>query len=141
MWHAVRPNIETCPANVVVPQGRSARFDCKASGRPTPDIYWTSGDGQFDSRRNSEDPHYVQLYNNNSLLVQAVRPLHSGTYICHAENIVGQDDCGATLTVQGKQWIRAYYQYPANEFNYTSWVYIYIKHKTYYVFVLSTWQI
>ena len=69
------------PSEVIVYEGQSARFDCIASGRPSPTVIWL-----FERSVVSLIPDSgLQDLNNGSLFIPHLSTEHAGNYMCVIE--------------------------------------------------------
>ena len=85
------------PRNQTVPEGKTAKFVCKAAGFPKPAITWTFNDGSFPSltiENNTEEE--------SQLLVPNVTKDMEGTYKCTAENKASRASAVSILRILGK---------------------------------------
>ncbi|XP_037646666.1 immunoglobulin superfamily member 10-like [Sebastes umbrosus] len=84
------------PLNQMVSFGKPLKVDCQASGLPDPAVRWSLPDGTMvNSVLQGEDrggrARRLTVFNNGTLLVQAVGMGEEGEYTCYAENQGGQD--------------------------------------------------
>ena len=89
------PSLLQRPVRMTVNESQTAILKCTAHGNPSPKVTW--------SKLNSSLPvgrHVVQ--SSGALIVKDVRPGDDGVYSCRAENILGQVNASAELTVQCK---------------------------------------
>ena len=87
------PSLLQAPVGMTVNKSQTAILKCTASGNPRPKVTW--------SKLNSSLPvgrHVVE--SSGALIVKDVRPGDDGVYICRAENLLGQVNVSAKLTVQ-----------------------------------------
>ena len=80
---------------MTVNESQTAILKCTADGNPRPRVTW--------SKLNSSLPvgrHVVE--SSGALIVKDVRPGDDGVYSCRAENLLGQVNASAKLTVQCK---------------------------------------
>ena len=89
------PKITTSPTSLTVREHKSASFQCKAEGLPTPVIEWTRTGGLLTSDRRV-------IQSDNSLLLTNVTYADHGTYTCSAVSVLGNVSASAYLTVQGE---------------------------------------
>ncbi|XP_075274590.1 immunoglobulin superfamily member 10-like [Opisthocomus hoazin] len=81
----------------LVPYGKDFKVDCKASGSPTPEIFWSLPDGTVvnnamladDSGHRSR--RYV-LFDNGTLYLNKAGVTEGGDYTCYAQNTLGRDE-------------------------------------------------
>ncbi|XP_059895407.1 striated muscle preferentially expressed protein kinase isoform X2 [Gadus macrocephalus] len=78
-------------------EGRNARFDCKVSGTPPPNVTWSHFDQQLSD---SEDVHIVQEGGRHSLIICHVTNEDEGFYTVMARNGQGEAENSAELYVQ-----------------------------------------
>lgn len=92
-------NFQLEPQNLSLPAGQMAIFHCAAPrGVPTPRIYWKKDDQIVRAGFGR-----VQQLTNGSLIVNEVRKIDEGRFVCIAENMLGiRESSFATLTVYGK---------------------------------------
>lgn len=83
----VPPDIMTShtSGDVIVPEGGSARLQCKAEGFPTPRITWQREDGQEILLRNPRKMK-VAMFNGQVLNLQGITRSEMGVYLCIANN-------------------------------------------------------
>jgi len=87
------PSLLQGPVGMAVNESQTAILKCTADGNPRPKVTW--------SKLNSSlpvDRHVVE--SSGSLIVKDVRPGDDGVYSCRAENLLGQVNASAKLTVQ-----------------------------------------
>ncbi|XP_061745525.1 striated muscle preferentially expressed protein kinase isoform X2 [Nerophis ophidion] len=77
--------------------GRTARFDCKVSGSPAPQVTWM----HFDTRvEESDNVHILSEGGRHSLVITNVSSDTEGFYTAMAQNIHGKSECTAELYMQ-----------------------------------------
>ena len=89
------PSLLQGPVGMTVNESGTAILKCVADGNPNPKVRW--------SKLNSSLPfgrHVVE--SSGALIVKDVRPGDDGFYSCRAENLLGQVNARAKLTVQCK---------------------------------------
>jgi len=89
------PSLLQSPVGMTVNESQTAILKCTADGNPRPKVTW--------SKLNSSLPvgrHVVE--SSGALIVKDVRPGDDGVYSCRAENLLGQVNASAKLTVQCK---------------------------------------
>ena len=89
------PSLLQRPVGMTVNESQTAILKCTADGNPNPKVTW--------SKLNSSLPigrHVVE--SSGALIVRDVRPGDHGVYSCRAENLLGQVNAAAKLTVQCK---------------------------------------
>ncbi|XP_078367661.1 roundabout homolog 2-like [Oculina patagonica] len=81
------------PVGMTVNESQTAILKCTVDGNPSPKVTW--------SKLNSSLPvgRYV-VESSGALIVKDVRPGDDGVYSCRAENLLGQVNASAKLTVQ-----------------------------------------
>ena len=87
------PSLLQSPVGITVNESQTAILKCTAVGNPRPKVTW--------SKLNSSLPvgrHVVE--SSGALVVKNVTPEDGGVYICRAENLLGQVNIAAKLTVQ-----------------------------------------
>ncbi|XP_012283822.1 protogenin B isoform X2 [Orussus abietinus] len=84
----VPPSFLKKPANQICPNGRTARFECQAQGKPVPRIYWLKDSENITV--NGRRTTYVKEYNKIELAISATVPSDSGIYQCMAVNAAGE---------------------------------------------------
>lgn len=90
--------IQTVEATI----GESAKFTCKATGQPKPQILWFKNDKEISKNDNRFSIQYSDEEGEDTLLIVDVLPEHDGTYTVEAKNAVGSTKCKAELFVEGK---------------------------------------
>ncbi|XP_075253991.1 uncharacterized protein LOC142345665 isoform X8 [Convolutriloba macropyga] len=83
------PSFMKKPTDVFAKEGKTARFDCKVAGRPTPTLRWFHEGVEIPTN----DPgrsNTVREDGTNSLLFHNVRARESGHYECVAQNKGGE---------------------------------------------------
>uniref|UniRef100_A0A672RWY2 Striated muscle preferentially expressed protein kinase-like n=1 Tax=Sinocyclocheilus grahami TaxID=75366 RepID=A0A672RWY2_SINGR len=78
-------------------EGRNARFDCKVSGTPPPQVIWSHFDHLLEE---SEDIRILKEGGRHSLIISHVSNEDEGLYTVVARNSHGEDECAAELYVQ-----------------------------------------
>ena len=89
------PTLLQRPVGMTVNESQTAILKCTVDGNPSPKVTW--------SKLNSLLPvgrHMVE--SSGALIVKDVRPGDDGVYSCRAENLLGQVNASAKLTVQCK---------------------------------------
>ncbi|XP_061918758.1 striated muscle preferentially expressed protein kinase-like isoform X2 [Entelurus aequoreus] len=77
--------------------GRTARFDCKVSGSPAPQVTWM----HFDARvEESDNVHVLSEGGRHSLVIANVSGDTEGFYTAMAQNVHGKSECTAELYMQ-----------------------------------------
>ncbi|KAL2088131.1 hypothetical protein ACEWY4_016959 [Coilia grayii] len=78
-------------------EGRGARFDCKVSGSPSPEVTWSHLEHPL---QESDNVHFLKEGGRHSLLISQVSQEDEGFYTATAHNIHGDTECSAELYVQ-----------------------------------------
>ena len=89
------PSLLQRPVGMTVNESQTAILKCTVDGNPSPKVTW--------SKLNSSLPvarHVIE--SSGALIVREVRPGDDGVFICRAENLLGQVNASAKLTVQCK---------------------------------------
>ena len=89
------PSLLQRPVGMTVNESQTAILKCTADGNPRPKVMW--------SKLNSSLPvgrHVAE--SSGALILKEVRPGDEGVYSCRAENLLGQVNVTAKLTVQCK---------------------------------------
>lgn len=89
--------IQTVEATI----GETAKFTCKATGQPKPQILWFKNDKEISKDDNKFSVQYGDE-GEETLLIVDVQPEHDGTYMVEAKNPAGSTKCKAELFVEGK---------------------------------------
>ncbi|ESO99766.1 hypothetical protein LOTGIDRAFT_141510, partial [Lottia gigantea] len=85
---------------VEIKEGEKAKFYCKATGVPKPELIWYKNDKII----SEDDKHFTIEFGedtDSTLIIVDVHPQDDGTYSCEAKNPVGTDKCKAELFVEG----------------------------------------
>ena len=88
------PSLLQQPVETTVNESQTAILKCVADGNPTPQVTW--------SKVNSSLPIGRHVTTSSALIVKDVRPEDDGVYRCRAENLLGNINSTAKLTVQCK---------------------------------------
>ena len=94
------PSLLQRPVGMTVNESQTAILKCTADGNPSPKVTW--------SKLNSSLPvgrHVIE--SSGALIVRDVIPGDDGVYSCKAENLLGQVNASAKLTVPCK-WLNLY---------------------------------
>ncbi|XP_067300457.1 striated muscle preferentially expressed protein kinase isoform X2 [Pseudorasbora parva] len=78
-------------------EGRNARFDCKVSGTPPPQVNWSHFDHPLEE---NEDIRILKEGGRHSLIISHVTNEDEGLYTVVARNSYGEAECAAELYVQ-----------------------------------------
>ena len=89
------PSLLQRPVDMTVNESHTAILKCTADGNPSPKVTWTRLSSSLSTGR-----HVVESSGNLSL--KDVRPEDEGVYSCRAENLLGDVNASAKLTVQCK---------------------------------------
>ena len=89
------PSMLQRPVGRTVNESQTAILKCTADGNPSPKITWSKVRSSLPVGR-----HLVE--SSGTLIVKDVRPGDEGIYSCRAENLLGQVNSSAELTVQCK---------------------------------------
>ncbi|XP_015514704.1 protogenin B isoform X2 [Neodiprion lecontei] len=84
----IPPTFIMKPINQVQPSGRTARFECQAEGRPTPQIYWLKD--SVNITMNPREKTFVSNNNKVGLVISSTVPSDAGIYQCVAVNVAGE---------------------------------------------------
>ena len=89
------PSLLQGPVGMTVNESQTAILKCTADGNPRPKVTWSKLNSSFSVGR------YV-VESSGALIVKDVRPGDDGVYSCRAENLLGQVNASAKLSVQCK---------------------------------------
>ena len=89
---AVSPSVETV-AEVRVTEGEEVVLECEVRGNPLPSVVWSRPDSQLPPGSHTSCPA------NSCLTIPSVGRADSGSYLCTADNGVGQPDSATTSLV------------------------------------------
>lgn len=81
--------------------GETAKFTCKATGIPSPELIWYKNDKEITKTDKDFKIDYAED-NETSLIIVSVQPDHDDTYTCEATNPAGSDKTKAELFVEGR---------------------------------------
>ncbi|XP_053556697.1 leucine-rich repeat and immunoglobulin-like domain-containing nogo receptor-interacting protein 3 [Bombina bombina] len=84
--------------HIIVNEGQTVSFHCRADGEPAPHIIWVSPQRRIITNRSVGRSTALP---EGTLEIRNVQVQDSGTYICIATNAGGNDTYFATLTVKG----------------------------------------
>ncbi|XP_075172031.1 obscurin isoform X19 [Anomaloglossus baeobatrachus] len=87
------------PSTSRVSLGEDATFQCRVQGQPSPVVTWEKDGRQVGTAADSNRLRVESQGGSSSLRVHCVRFSDSGTYLCRAENSVGQAKASASLSV------------------------------------------
>nr|XP_006823021.1 PREDICTED: titin-like [Saccoglossus kowalevskii] len=96
----IRPNFREVPRDLHIREGQIARFNCRLTGRPPPDLEW-----YLDGNRVASDATHKVIVNEggvHALLITYAVPSDTGTYTCVAKNRAGEAQFTVTLEVDPK---------------------------------------
>ena len=102
------PEIIGNVADVTENETNSVLFSCDAIGEPSPAISWHFNDVMI----RPSDKYVLGLSGSRGstsslLIVNNLLPSDTGTYTCHAENDIGNDNSSGILTVNGN-YVKVY---------------------------------
>ncbi len=89
------PSLLQRPVGTTFNESQTGILKCTADGNPTPKVTWTKTNSSLPVGR-----HVVE--SSGALIVKDVKPGDEGVYSCRAENLLGQVNASAKLTVQCK---------------------------------------
>lgn len=99
-----QPKFIKKPQNVEIKAGETAYFECKTSGIPKPDIFWSKESQQdvtiFQGKTSTDGR--LKVTNDGDLLITDIRLDDEGNYICGAVNSAGSSKAEALLKVISK---------------------------------------
>ena len=75
--------------------GQSVDLVCRVAGDPTPRVFWSRQNGRMPVGR-------INVLSDKTLRIEQVQPEDQGSYVCEAENPVGNVTAAATITVHCK---------------------------------------
>ena len=87
------PFLQEPLAGMTVNEGQTAFLKCAADGHPPPQITWSNVNSSLPVGR-----HVIE--SSGALIVKNVKPEDDGVYRCRAENVLGNVNASAKLTVQ-----------------------------------------
>ena len=98
---AVPPKIVDRPKDLVVRSGKDAKFSCRATGYPSPTIFWEMKDKKAMFPLQPNGRFFVE--SSGDLVISQVKEEDEGDYKCSALSSAGLADstAKATLTVLG----------------------------------------
>lgn len=88
------PEFVDTPQDTIIDEGAIFVWDCTATGKPTPVLFWVK-DGQP-----VDQLEHFSVLANNSLVIRGVKSEDGGQYRCRADNGVSTRVVQATLTVR-----------------------------------------
>ncbi|CAH2281870.1 obscurin isoform X12 [Pelobates cultripes] len=80
--------------------GEEASFHCRVQGTPTPSVNWEKDGKQLGTGMDSNRIRIAADGESSSLRIHCIRFSDSGTYICRAENSIGQATASASLLIE-----------------------------------------
>ena len=89
------PSLLQRPVGMTINESQTAILKCLADGNPSPKVTWSKLNSSLPAGR-----HVVE--SSGALMVKDVRPGDDGVYSCRAENLLGQVNASAKLTVRCK---------------------------------------
>uniref|UniRef100_A0A0N4Z9L2 Roundabout homolog 1-like n=1 Tax=Parastrongyloides trichosuri TaxID=131310 RepID=A0A0N4Z9L2_PARTI len=105
-----QPKFIKKPLDVEIKAGETAYFECKTSGMPKPDVFWSKESQQdvtiFQGKTSSDGR--MKVTNDGDLLITDIRLDDEGNYICAAVNSAGSSKAEALLKVISKATILAF---------------------------------
>ncbi|XP_055379031.1 titin isoform X2 [Condylostylus longicornis] len=102
---SLQPNFVKMIQNAETTEGKMARFDCRVTGKPYPDVFWFINDRQV-----YDDNTHKILVNesgSHSLMITATSRYDAGVVKCLARNKAGEVLCQAQLNVLEKEQVIA----------------------------------
>ncbi|KAL9975063.1 hypothetical protein ACROYT_G012179 [Oculina patagonica] len=87
------PSLLQRPVGITVNESQTAILKCTVDGNPSPKVTWSKLNSSLSVGR-----HVVE--SSGALILKDVRPGDDGVYSCRAENLLGQVNASAKLTVQ-----------------------------------------
>lgn len=92
----IPPNFTKPLENYTCNVGESLRLQCFVEGNPLPTVQWFKNGNCIDDL-----PQYEITYNNGEAILQLnqLQTSDQGVYVCKAKNIIGVDQCSATLAI------------------------------------------
>ncbi|KAL9975056.1 hypothetical protein ACROYT_G012172 [Oculina patagonica] len=87
------PSLLQRPVEMTVNESQTTILKCTADGNPSPKVTWSKLNSSLSVSR-----HVVE--SSGALILKDVRPGDDGVYSCKAENLLGQVNASAKLTVQ-----------------------------------------
>ena len=89
------PSLLQPPTETTINESQTAILKCSANGNPLPKVEWCKLNSSLPVGRHVIEP-------SGALIVRDVRPGDEGVYSCRAENLLGNANASAKLTVQCK---------------------------------------
>jgi len=89
------PSLLQGPVGMMVNESQTAILKCTADGNPRPKVTWFKLNSSLPAGR-----HVVE--SSGALILKDVRPGDDGVYSCRVENLLGQVNASAKLSVQCK---------------------------------------
>ena len=89
------PSLLQRPVGMTVNESDTAMLKCTVDGNPSPKVTWSKVNSWLPVGR-----HVIE--SSGALIVKDIRPGDIGVYTCRAENLLGQVNASAKLTVQCK---------------------------------------
>ncbi|XP_024940471.1 leucine-rich repeats and immunoglobulin-like domains protein 3 isoform X2 [Cephus cinctus] len=93
----VYPSFSKIPHDIRVPAGSTARLECSAEGKPSPQIAWQKDGGNDFPAARERRMHMMPT--DDVLFIVNVKIADSGVYSCTAQNLAGIIVASATLTI------------------------------------------
>ena len=89
------PSLMQRPVDMTVNESQTVILQCTADSNPSPKVTWSKLNSSLHVGRHVVD-------SSGALIVKEARPVDDGVYNCRAENLLGQVNTSAKLTVQCK---------------------------------------
>ena len=86
------------PPSITVTENQTATFYCSAGANPKPTVIWRKIGGKGSVNTNVDG--------RNKLEIRNAKYRDSGSYVCKAKNVLGQDEGVVELFVEGKKFKR-----------------------------------
>ena len=96
------PSLVKRPVGTTANESQTAILKCTADGNPPPKVTWSKLNSSLPAGRHVIEP-------SGTLTVKDVRPGDDGVYSCRAENLLGNVNATAKLTVQCKLFKMFFY--------------------------------
>lgn len=98
------PKFTKQPKSQTVKEGEKVVLECKATGNPAPKLTWYKGETPITSSR----IYKISMKKDKTCVLEIsnVGPVSPCIYTCRAVNVVGDAITSATITVQGKIYLK-----------------------------------